>query len=186
MPVFAFLSILFAISEIMLFILKRSKSAVSKSRSDKNSLLILWLTIPLCLTLAGFISGYGIWMLPGGKSIVQVAIAVVILGFIIRWIAIIQLGKMFTVDVSIANAHLLKTDGLYKIVRHPSYLGLMLIIGGLALCDISLLSFLVVLIPVFFAMNYRMNIEEKALIIEFGETYLAYTSRISRIIPGIY
>jgi protein-S-isoprenylcysteine O-methyltransferase Ste14 len=44
----------------------------------------------------------------------------------------------------------------------------------------------VVLIPVFVAMNYRMNVEEKALTGEFGQQYLDYKKRASRILPRIY
>jgi protein-S-isoprenylcysteine O-methyltransferase Ste14 len=93
---------------------------------------------------------------------------------------------MFTVDVSIATTHTLKTSGLYKIVRHPSYLGLMLIITGLGLSDGSILSFIVVVASVFLAMNYRMAVEEQALIAEFGTQYEDYKKRVSRIVPWIY
>ena len=47
-------------------------------------------------------------------------------GLIIRWIAILQLGKSFTVDVAITDAASLKTDGIYERVRHPSYLGMLI------------------------------------------------------------
>jgi len=49
-----------------------------------------------------------------------------------------------------------------------------------------LLSLLIVLIPSFLALNYRISIEEKALIEEFGSQYEDYKKRVSRLIPGIY
>ena len=112
--------------------------------------------------------------------------AICILGFAIRWTAVIQLGKMFTVDVTITDKHNLKTTGLYKIVRHPSYLGLIMIITGLALCTDSMLSFLVILIPSFWAINHRIKVEEQVLLAEFGEQYINYKKRVSKIIPGIF
>ena len=93
---------------------------------------------------------------------------------------------MFTVDVAIANEHTLKTNGLYKVVRHPSYLGLILIIAGLGLCLNSWLSFIIMFVPTFIAISYRIAIEEKALIEEFGDQYTQYKSKVKRLIPGIY
>ena len=186
MSINSYLAIIFGASEIALFLAKRSKSAVVKDRSDKSSMLLLWIAIPLSLTVAGFIGGYEIWLFPDPSLVKKIGIGVTVAGFIIRWIAIVQLGKMFTVDVSIATTHTLKTSGLYKIVRHPSYLGLMLIIAGLGLSGGSLLSFAVVVVPVFLAMNYRMAVEEQALTAEFGAKYEDYKKRVSRIIPWIY
>ena len=47
------------------------------------------------------------------------------------------LEKEFTVDVSIARNHHLKKDGLYSCVRHPSYLGLVLIVLGISIATIA-------------------------------------------------
>jgi protein-S-isoprenylcysteine O-methyltransferase Ste14 len=113
-------------------------------------------------------------------------VTLAVVGFIIRWTAIVQLGRMFTVDVAISNTHILKTSGLYKIVRHPSYLGLILIIAGLVLCMGSMLSFIIVSITVFFAMNYRIAVEEKALTNEFGAQYHDYQKHVARLLPWIY
>jgi protein-S-isoprenylcysteine O-methyltransferase Ste14 len=180
------LALIFGASEAALFVAKRSKASGVKNRSDKSSMLLLWIAIPLSLTAAGFIGGYEIWLFPDPSMAKKIAIGITIFGFIVRWIAIIQLGRMFTVDVSISNTHILKTSGMYKIVRHPSYLGLMLIIAGLGLSEGSILSFVVAIVPVFIAMNYRMIVEEKALINEFGAQYEDYKKRVSRIVPFIY
>jgi len=180
------LQILFFVSEVALLIFKRSKNSGQRNNKDRRSLLILWIVIFLCFTIGPYSSAYHIWILGNYTIIGYIGIAICILGFAIRWTAVIQLGKMFTVDVTITDEHNLKTTGLYKIVRHPSYLGLILIIAGLALCTDSLLSFLIILIPSFWAINYRIKVEEQVLIAEFGEQYINYKKRVSRIIPGIF
>ncbi|WP_299357409.1 isoprenylcysteine carboxylmethyltransferase family protein [Mucilaginibacter sp.] len=78
---------------------------------------------------------------------------------------------MFTVDVAIVDSHTLKTTGLYKTVRHPSYLGLILIICSIALCQGSILSCIIIIISTFLALTYRIAVEEKALITEFGDQH---------------
>jgi protein-S-isoprenylcysteine O-methyltransferase Ste14 len=178
------LTIIFTLSEAVLLISRRAKKGGAKNSGDKRSLLLLWITIPTCLTLGAIAAGYHIWQFGFSTAIAGVVVAVI--GFVIRWTAIVQLGKMFTVDVSISTTHTLKTGGLYKIVRHPSYLGLILIIIAIALCLNNALSLLIIVIPIFLAINYRIQVEEKALISEFGDQYLQYKSRIAGIIPGIY
>jgi protein-S-isoprenylcysteine O-methyltransferase Ste14 len=186
MQTYAYLQITFFITEVSLLLFKRAKKSTVKTNRDNHSLLILWVTIGACISIGPVIGGYQIWAFHAAGIVINTGMAVCIIGFIIRWIAIIQLGKMFTVDVVIADKHLLKTTGLYKIVRHPSYLGLLLIIAGLALCTNSLLALIVVFVPCFLALNYRIFIEEKALLEEFGEQYIAYQSKVSKLIPGIY
>jgi protein-S-isoprenylcysteine O-methyltransferase Ste14 len=110
----------------------------------------------------------------------------IIMGLIIRWIAIIQLGNSFTVDVAITDSANLKTDGIYTRIRHPSYSGLLLVAVGFSAIMSSLYSFLVLVIPIFAAIIYRINIEEKVLINEFGESYNAYKKNTKKLIPGIY
>ena len=110
----------------------------------------------------------------------------VLAGIIIRWVAIIQLGKSFTVDVAITEVARIKTDGLYKQVRHPSYLGLLLIIIGFSATMNSLYSFFILVVPVFLAITYRISIEERVLIDEFGESYIRYMAKTKKIIPGVY
>jgi protein-S-isoprenylcysteine O-methyltransferase Ste14 len=97
-----------------------------------------------------------------------------------------QLKKRFTVDVAINREHDLKTDGMYKIIRHPAYLGLFLIFTGLAISLNSIISLLVIIIPVFLVIQYRIYVEEAVLIEEFGDVYRQYSARTKRIIPWIF
>ena len=187
MPIYIYLQLLFFITELALLIFKRSKKASVKNNKDRRSLLILWVTIALCMSIGPYsAAAYSIWIIPDYPLVFTIGIIVFAIGFIIRWMAVYQLGKMFTVDVAIVDEHTLKTSGLYRIIRHPSYLGLILIIMGLAICLDSGLTFLIMTIPTFLAINHRINVEEKALIKEFGEQYTDYKTRVSKLIPGIY
>jgi protein-S-isoprenylcysteine O-methyltransferase Ste14 len=186
MPPYAYLQIIFFASELGLLIFKRARSGKIKNERDRRSLLMLWVVIALCICAGSWTAAYGIWSLNNYQAVEITGIAVFGIGFAIRWTAIYQLGKMFTVNVVISDNHILKTSGLYKIVRHPSYLGLILIIAGLGTCLDSLLSLPVIIIPSFIALNYRIAIEEKALTEEFGAQYEDYKSRVKKLIPGVY
>ena len=178
--------LLFFVSEVSLLVLRRSQKAAVKSQHDSQSLLYLWIIITGCMLTGYVIARQHIWMSGNPLLSEMLGIFIIIAGFIFRWVAIIQLGAMFTVDVSISNNHTLKTDGLYKMVRHPTYWGLILIIFGLAVLMDSILSCIVIVIPIFLIINYRIAVEEKSLINEFGNQYLDYKYRVKKIIPLLY
>ena len=180
-----FSSFIFFLFELVLMIVKRSKKDGYKVRSDKKSLVLLWITIPVSLTLGFLAANYQKWNITN-QSIAFLGLAIYLSGFIIRLVSIRQLKHGFTVDVVVADNHKLKTDGLYKYIRHPSYLGLLLICFGLSVAMNSIFSLSVVIVPVFLALTYRIKIEESILTKEFGETYLNYMSGTCRMIPNVY
>jgi len=174
------MSFAFALSEFLLMLVKHSDSSTSKTRKDRGSLIFLWLMITIGFTSGFFLSkpfNY-FW---GGFGFVFI-----ISGLIIRWIAILQLGKSFTVDVAISRSANLKSDGIYERIRHPSYSGILLVVVGFSAIMSSLYSFLVLVIPVFTAMVYRINTEEKVLLNEFGKNYRKYCSNTKKLIPFIF
>jgi protein-S-isoprenylcysteine O-methyltransferase Ste14 len=175
-----YMSFAFALSEFLLMIIKRSDSVSSTTRNDRGSLIFLWLVITIGFT-SGFFLSKPVNHFWGGFGFVFI-----ISGLIIRWIAILQLGKSFTVDIAITRSANLKTDGIYERMRHPSYTGLLLVVIGFSAIMSSLFSFLVLVIPVVTAIIYRINIEEKVLLDEFGEQYLEYKTNTKKLIPGIY
>ena len=177
---------LFTASELLLLLTKRSSKAGSRNQADKKSLLLLWLTISGALTAGVLCSLKGTWIFQNQLLPREIGFGLVIAGLLIRWTAVIQLGKMFTVDVSISKTHQLNTRGSYRWIRHPSYLGLWLVIAGFGLLLGSSLSFLLLVVPVFLALHYRMNTEEKALMAAFGDQYAEYKRKTFRLLPGIY
>ncbi|HEY0272795.1 MAG TPA: isoprenylcysteine carboxylmethyltransferase family protein [Chitinophaga sp.] len=180
------LSLLFFFSELGLALLKRSKKQSARRRNDKGSLALFWIFIPLAVTGASFLRRYlPIGALPPGPCFIT-GLLLAMPGLLLRWTAIYQLGDLFTVDVSIAEDHSLKTDGLYSIVRHPSYTGLLMVMSGLALTTSNWICFLVILIPFLLLLMYRMNVEEAILKQAFGDAYVAYQRRTKRLIPGVY
>jgi protein-S-isoprenylcysteine O-methyltransferase Ste14 len=95
------------------------------------------------------------------------------------------LGRRFSGLVAIQSGHTLVTDGIYGVIRHPSYLGLLINALGWALAFRSGAGVLLtaLLIPPLLA---RINAEEALLRSHFGSAYEAYCQHTSRLIPGIY
>jgi protein-S-isoprenylcysteine O-methyltransferase Ste14 len=185
MSLFLIISIVWVISEILL---GRAKISTDKAKDkDQSSLRILWITIILSVS-AGItirISGVGfITIFP--QFIHNLGLILIVFGLTIRWIAILKLKSMFTVNVSIQENHKIVKSGIYDTIRHPAYLGTLLSFLGLGIALINWLSIIVIFIPILLSFINRMQVEEKVLIEEFGEEYLNYSNKTYRIFPGIY
>jgi protein-S-isoprenylcysteine O-methyltransferase len=107
-------------------------------------------------------------------------------GLILRWYAILHLGRFFTVNVAIAADHRVIDTGPYRFVRHPSYTGALMAFLGLALCLANWASLTVLVVPVFFVFLRRIQVEEAALLQALGDEYRGYMSRTKRLIPAVY
>ena len=180
-----YIVILFPVSEIALLVFKRSRER-SSAKGDRGSLLLLWLTIVVSISLAIFLQWHPFAVFQVPKSITNAtALCLLIAGSIVRWVSIMSLGKFFTVDVAIQEEHILVVRGLYKYVRHPSYAGLLVEFIGLALYFGSWVSLMVIVIPLAGAILYRIRCEETVLREKFGKQYEEYMAHTKSLIPGI-
>jgi protein-S-isoprenylcysteine O-methyltransferase Ste14 len=120
-----------------------------------------------------------------GDRVRYFGLALFIAGSLLRVAAVFVLGHRFSGLVAIQEGHELETGGLYRVIRHPSYLGVLLGLFGWALVFRSGIGALlsIGLVPLLVA---RMNSEESLLASEFGERYSAYRRRTWRLLPFLY
>lgn len=78
------------------------------------------------------------------------------------------------------NADVLVTSGIYGFSRNPAYLGLVLIITGLAIWVGSVSPWIVVVLFVFLLRRAYIALEEKRLSEQFGELYRQYCRLVPR------
>jgi protein-S-isoprenylcysteine O-methyltransferase Ste14 len=104
---------------------------------------------------------------------------------VLRIWPVFVLGHRFSGLVAIQPGHTLVTTGLYRVIRHPNYLGMLVNSLGWALAFRSGVRVLLtaLLIPPLVA---RIRAEEKLLHSQFGDEYAVYRRRTSRLIPGVY
>ncbi|MDP2452980.1 MULTISPECIES: isoprenylcysteine carboxylmethyltransferase family protein [unclassified Kaistella] len=177
--------VLWGFSEIYLLLKMRSGSADAKGK-DKKSLSRLWLVIGFSIFFGIFIAKSTYFPFYQSQLIQLLGLLFLFLGVILRLIVINNLGKYFTVDVTIKKDHQLKTDGFYKYVRHPSYAFSLLTFLGLAIVLNNYISAVIVFVPVFLMFLYRIKIEEQVLTEQFGQDYSDYRNKTKRLIPFIY
>lgn len=180
---FPILGLIWLASELILT--RRSgPGAISK---DQGSLRVLWF-VEIASTFSGVIAAYHFpeCGLPARHLFYIVGICGFIIGLALRVYAILYLGRLFTINVAIAKDHRLIDSGPYRFVRHPSYTGALMLFFGLGLGIGNWLSLVVIVVPIFAAFWWRMNIEEAALTEALDEPYRSYMRRTKRLIPMIY
>jgi protein-S-isoprenylcysteine O-methyltransferase len=185
LPSLTTLGAVLIVSEFALMLAKRSKSrAIGK---DRATLPLLWLVIAASIW-AGFYlrAAFPQGQLPHRLTVYLVGLVLFLVGLVIRWVAIIYLGRFFTVNVAIADDHQLITTGPYRFVRHPSYTGTLLIFFAFGLCMLNIFSLVAVFLPIAAAFLWRMHVEEEALREAFGERYRHYAGRTRKLIPLLY
>ncbi len=176
---------LWGASEFCLMLFKRSKSgAVSK---DRHSLGIIWL-VTLAAVALGIVAAYQLRFgrLPASRPAVVIACGLFILGVVLRWYAILHLGRFFTVNVAIHSDHQVVDSGPYRFIRHPSYTGGLLTAVGFSMTLNNWASFVIIVLPYVAVILWRIHLEEQALRAALGESYSAYMQRTRRLIPFIY
>jgi protein-S-isoprenylcysteine O-methyltransferase Ste14 len=180
------LYICWVLSEVAIFVFTRTKSGKGEIK-DRGSLLLLWVVIFASLYLGPLYGDTHQRNMFGNAEWIRYAgLALMIVGLAIRWTAVVSLGKSFSANVAIRTEQRLKTNGLFRFVRHPSYFGLLLVIVAIGIHTHNWIGFAISVIPPFAALSYRIHVEESALKAAFGDAYAAYSHRTKRLIPAIY
>jgi protein-S-isoprenylcysteine O-methyltransferase Ste14 len=150
--------------------------------------------VPLTLSvLAGLALGVlaarraGDLALPGpGWWPVVVGVAIFAAGLGVRAWAVHELGRFFKFTVVVQAGHRVVDTGPYRLIRHPSYTGLLMAELGLGIALGTWLSIPACLLPPLIAFSIRIHHEERVLASELGEPYRSYMARTKRLIPGVW
>jgi protein-S-isoprenylcysteine O-methyltransferase Ste14 len=154
---------------------------------DRGSLVIVRLA-----TLAGYVAGFAWWELhrsaQGEPPIPALAAGTVLTaaGMALRMWCVHLLGPCFTVDVRVSPEQRVITTGPYALLRHPSYLGGILMAIGIGLAMGSTVTPIIIVVPQFLGLAYRMRVEEAALLEVIGEPYKHYCDRTKRLFPFLW
>lgn len=82
------------------------------------------------------------------------------------------------------SGNVIVTNGPYRLMRHPVYASVLLILFGLTILTMSILGF-VVWVLTFLFYDFIARYEEAVLLSRFGNEYKDYMNHVPRWIPGI-
>ncbi len=115
-----------------------------------------------------------------------VGVPLLLAGMVIRLVSRLTLGKHFSGHVQTTAGHRLITTGIFRLVRHPAYLGYLCLMLGFPICFGSVVGFACAMLSGIPALLYRVRIEEAALENWFPGEYQRYQATTHRLIPGIW
>jgi protein-S-isoprenylcysteine O-methyltransferase Ste14 len=121
----------------------------------------------------------------GGEAVRWIGFLLYTAGGVLRLAPVFVLGRRFSGLVAIQPEHHLVTSGLYGVIRHPSYLGLIIAVLGWGLAFRSGVG--VIIAPLMLVVLIaRIEAEERLLSETFGANYKAYRARTWRLVPYVY
>ncbi len=178
-------SIFYGLFEIFMSRRKQDNRKISKS-GDKGSIWLLTISISIGFWLSFIIASTKIGRIYHWNTFFVIGSFLVLTGLIIRVTSIMKLRQQFTYTVTSLENHELIETGLYKIIRHPGYLGQLIIFLGISVCLSNWLSILLMIISVLSGYIFRINVEERFMIERMGQKYFDYRKRTKKLIPSIY
>jgi protein-S-isoprenylcysteine O-methyltransferase Ste14 len=178
---FIIVFVIWAASEVVnTFGIRHSRPTKSK---DQGSywivLLVIWGSI--LVSLLAHALNLGVFR----GNLQYLGLGLVASGIALREWAVVSLGRLFTVKVTVDSDQTLVRDGPYRWVRHPAYSGSMLTLVGFPLALGTWVGVVPALILSFAGYLYRVRIEEKAMLEVLANEYREYMQHTWRFFPGI-
>jgi protein-S-isoprenylcysteine O-methyltransferase Ste14 len=97
-----------------------------------------------------------------------------------------DLGSNWSLTLEVRENHQLITQGIYRVVRHPMYLALIIYSVGQALVLPNWVAGPSYGVAMLLLFALRLGPEERMMLEEFGKEYEAYAARTKRLIPGVW
>lgn len=164
--------------------LKRKQNIVKSG--DRLSIWILFILIGIGYFLSFTIGFTKTGRLYHWNYFFAIGAILAVTGLLIRIISILTLKQHFTYTVTKIDNHKLIDTGLYKNIRHPGYLGQLLIFFGISIALSNWISMISMMLPVLIGYLNRIHVEERFMIEQMGQKYLDYQKRTKKLIPMIF
>jgi protein-S-isoprenylcysteine O-methyltransferase Ste14 len=150
---------------------------------DRGSFLILRILYPVGFIIALELDKHHV--LPIHPLMVSTWLGLSLLwcGAALRLWSFRTLGRYFTFTVQTSDDQPVISNGPYRVLRHPSYAGLLLAIAGIGLLFDSWASLAALILFLSVSLIYRIRVEELALARDLGGRYQTYATGRKRLIP---
>jgi protein-S-isoprenylcysteine O-methyltransferase Ste14 len=96
------------------------------------------------------------------------------------------LGRYFTLTVQTSADQPVSADGPYRVIRHPGYAGLLLVIIAIGLFIGNWWSLLCLTVAALGGLVFRIRVEERALMRNLGDRYGGYAATRRRLVPFLW
>ena len=127
-----------------------------------------------------------IGLLPKRAILFWVGVPAMVAGLLLRGWANRVLGAAYTRTLRVVPEQQVIQAGPYRVIRHPGYLGTLLVWLGAVVALGNWISITAVSTIVLRAYTRRIGAEEQMLLDTFGDEYRRYMDRTRRLVPLVY
>jgi protein-S-isoprenylcysteine O-methyltransferase Ste14 len=115
-----------------------------------------------------------------------VGMVVLLAGLVLRGWSFKVLGEYFTHTVMVSSDQPVITAGPYRVLRHPSYTGVILAGIGVGLASANWADLAGLMLLILTALLWRIRVEENALMMTLGDRYRSYAAQHKRLVPLVW
>lgn len=170
--------------------LRKGKAALSlkPNAADAGSSQVLWISGALSLLIIIIAPVFnrheiGYW---NNVTIGWLGLVIMLGGLTLRYWAAHTLGQFYTRTLQIVEGQEVVDQAPYSVIRHPGYLGTLLLQIGAGLAVTNWIVLLAAVVIGTTAQTYRIRAEEKMLQEHFGETFQVYSAKTWKLLPFVY
>jgi protein-S-isoprenylcysteine O-methyltransferase Ste14 len=186
--------IVFVVAYLLAFyqewaVLGKRKPKPGETRpQDRGSYAVVVWGIVLSIVVACFCAArvHGAAIKDGRLVCFWAGIVIMVFGGYLRRYCFRLLGEHFQPVVNVVVNQPVIEKGLYRWIRHPSYLAAFFLFLGVGLVLGNWLSLAVIFLATAICYGYRIHVEEQALCETIGAPYREYMKRTKRLIPFVY
>lgn len=170
--------------------LRKGKQALNlkPGEVDAGSSQALWISgvISILLVIAApTLNAYGVGDWSYG-NIGWWGLILMIGGLTMRYWAAKTLGEFYTRTLQIIEGQKIINQAPYNVIRHPGYLGTLLMEIGAGLAVTNWVVLLATVVIGITSRAYRIGVEEQMLAASFGEEYKIYADNTWKLLPFLY
>ena len=180
------------VGERVLDSLLRKDSAAKSlktSEDDKGTsrfIQVVGVIFVVVLLLTALLNQFQIGIVEPHFVFTAIGVVLMATGVAIRVVAMRTLGKFFTRTLQIREGHHVVSDGIYRRVRHPGYLGDIVLFVGSGIATSNVITTVLILCMFITAYVRRIAVEERMLTDQLGKEYSDYKGKTWKLIPFVY
>jgi protein-S-isoprenylcysteine O-methyltransferase Ste14 len=163
---------------------------MGRTYRDQDTRTLIVASVLAAAVIAGYLARVAVphpaLAVPGQPWTIIAGLGLVAAGAAIRYLAVAELGDSFRTTVEVDDGQAVVSTGPYRLIRHPSYAGLLLIATGFGLTSHAWPGLVMCVLFPLSAMLQRIHVEETELVEVIGDPYRAYRTRTKRLIPGLW
>jgi protein-S-isoprenylcysteine O-methyltransferase Ste14 len=167
------------------FLLRRGATAksVKATAADKGTTPLIFATYAAVVCLLFFPKVPGAIL---SLAIAWVGVALAFSGLLLRWWAMMVLGRFYTRTLTTTSDQTVVTQGPYRWIRHPGYLGSLMTWTGAAAASRNLIVVVLVVALLLWTYTRRIRAEEAMLNHSLGDAYVSYQQKSWRLLPFVF